>query len=324
MNLKSEHSATSELGNRKEPSPTSGEVETGEFFATDDEVSRYYTKAPRQRVHVVVAGRSDKGKVRETNEDNFIAVKRYRGRELLASSLPKEMLESEDDLAYTFAVADGMGGRDFGEIASLLALRTGWELGFDEIKWTVKINDREQEEFRQKADVFFQLIHRALHQAVRENPKMSGMGTTLTICYSTGPELFVVHAGDSRAYLCREGKIRQLTHDHNLAQVLVDAGAAAPGSAEVKRLRHVLTNCLGGQTGSVSVDVINEQLHDNDRLLLCSDGLNDGISDLEIAAEIARHPTPGHACDALIALALDRGAKDNVTVVIAHYQFDKP
>lgn len=323
MNLESEHSGISELGNRNEASTPSGEIETGEFSQPYDEVSRYFTEAPSQRVHVVVAGRSDKGKVRETNEDNFIAVKRYRGRELLTSSLPKEMLGSEDDLAYTFAVADGMGGRDFGEIASLLALRTGWELGGDEIKWMVKVNDREEEEFRHKAEVYFQLIHQALHRAVRENPKMSGMGTTLTICYTTGPELFVVHAGDSRAYLYREGKIRQLTHDHNLAQVLVDAGAAAPGSTEVKRLRHVLTNCLGGQTGSVVVDVIHEQLRDDDRLLLCSDGLNDGISDVEIAAEIARHPTPDHTCDALIALALDRGAKDNVTVVIAHYQFDK-
>ena len=301
---------------------TTRESDTGEFFATEDETSRFYAEDPRQRVRVIVAGKSDTGKVRPTNEDNFIAVKRYRGRELLATSLPRHMLERAEDYAYAFAVADGMGGRDFGELASLLALKTGWELGGDEIKWTVKITDREEEELRQKADVSFQLIHRAIHEAVRQNPKMSGMGTTLTVCYSTGPELFVMHAGDSRAYLIRDGKARQLTHDQNMAQVLVDAGVAKAGSAEAKKMRHVLTNCVGGQTGSVVVDVTQETLQHNDRLLLCSDGLNEMLTDDEIAAEVTRHPTPSDACDVLIALANERGARDNVTVVLAHYLFD--
>lgn len=322
MNLGSERAARDGLEVTEDPVATSTDTDTGEFFSPDDETSRFYTDTPTQRVRVVVAGKSDKGKVRPTNEDNFIAVKRYRGRELLATSLPHDMLERAEDYAYTFAVADGMGGRDFGELASLLALKTGWELGSDEIKWPVKMNDQEEEEFRQKAEVFFQLIHRSLHDAVRQNPKMTGMGTTLTICYSTGPELFVMHAGDSRAYLIRDGQARQLTHDHNMAQVLVDAGAAVAGSAEAKRMRHVLTNCVGGQTGSVDVDVTQEKLQHDDRLLLCSDGLNDTMTDAEIAAEVVRHPSPSDACNALITLALERGAKDNVTVVLAHYLFE--
>ena len=324
MNLSGElpRTGAGEARPENEPSKASNDVDTGDYANPENEVSRYFTEAPRQRVRVIVAGKSDQGKVRTTNEDNYLAVKRYRGREVLATSLASDMLQSEDDYAYTFAVADGMGGRDFGELASLLALRTGWELGGDEIKWTVKVNDREEEEFRHKSEIFFQLIHRTLHEAVLDNPKLRGMGTTLTICYSTGPELFVVHAGDSRAYLHREGKIKQLTHDHNMAQVLVDAGAAIAGSADARKMRHVLTNCLGGQTGEVDVDVSHEKLRDNDRLLVCSDGLNEMLTDPEIAAELTRHPVPQDACDALIALALERGARDNVTVLLAQYEFE--
>lgn len=325
MNIGNERSHPNDIEMTNPPvkTPSDTDTDTGEFVSHDeDETSRFLAEAPRQRVRVVVAGKSDKGNVRPTNEDNFIAVKRYRGRELLTTSLPLDMLEHVEDHAYTYAVADGMGGRDFGELASLLALKTGWELGSDEIKWTVKINDREEEELRQKAEVFFQLIHRTLHEAVRQNPRMSGMGTTLTICYTTGPELFVMHAGDSRAYLIRDGDARQLTRDHNMAQVLVDAGAAIAGSAEAKRVRHVLTNCLGGQTGAVTVDVTQEKLQDGDRLLLCSDGLTDMISDKEIAAEITRHQAPSDACHALVELALERGGRDNITVLIAHYLFD--
>ncbi len=284
--------------------------------------SRFWELEPRDRVRLEVAGRSDPGKVRPSNEDNFLAVKRYRGRELLATSLPENMLEASEDFAYTMAVADGMGGHEFGELASLLALRTGWELGGDEIKWTVKVNDREETELRQKADIFFQLIHKALHDVARESPRVRGMGTTLTLCYSTGPELFVMHAGDSRAYLFRDDRLRQLTRDHNLAQVLVDSGAAEAGSAEAKKMSHMLTNCLGGQSSAVEVDVRHEHLQHDDRVLLCTDGLNDVVSDEEIEHVLAANPTPAGACGALMDLALKRGARDNVTVLVGRYLFE--
>ncbi|RDJ93221.1 hypothetical protein B4Q13_23370, partial [Lacticaseibacillus rhamnosus] len=116
------------------------------------------------------------------------------------------------------AVADGMGGRNFGEIARLLALRTGWELGGDEIKWSMKMNDNEVDELKRKAEALFRLIDHALHVEARDHPRLAGMGTTFTVCYSTGDELFVVHAGDSRAYRFRGGVLRQLTRDNTLAR----------------------------------------------------------------------------------------------------------
>ena len=298
------------------------ECETAEFDSFGQKVAKFYEIEPRIHVRIDMAGLSDPGKVRKNNEDQFLAVRRYRGREVLLTSMPREKLEAHEDHAYTLAVADGMGGRDFGELASQLALQTGWDLGAGEVKWTVKVNEREEEELRQKAQVSFNLINQAILDESHANPRLAGMGTTLTICYTTGPELFVMHAGDSRAYLLRAAKLTRLTHDHNIAQVLVDSGMAAPDSAEAKRMRHVLTNCLGGPDSGVQVDVHHHRLANDDVLMLCTDGLNDMIHDDEIARLMVEHPVPADACQVLVDLALERGGRDNITVLIGRYRFD--
>ena len=143
------------------------------------------------------------------------------------------------------------------------------------------------------------------------------MGTTLTVCYTTGPELFVLHAGDSRACLYRGGALRRLTRDHTHAQAMIDAGLAAPESYATMPRRHVLTNYVGG--GRVAVDVEHHRLADGDRLLLCTDGLTDLVSEVEIAALLEAHPRPDDACRALVDRALDCGGRDNITVVLASY-----
>jgi protein phosphatase len=251
-----------------------------------------------------------------------VAVQRYRGRRVLLTSLPEEILDTTEDHAYAFAVADGMGGGKFGDLASLLAIRTGWELGAGEIKWPMKMNEREIEELHQKAETFFQLIEEAIQSEIREFPRLAGMGTTLTVCYSTGAELFVMHAGDSRAYLYRDGTLKQLTRDHNVAQMLVETGVIRADSTVAKRMRHVLTNVLGGPAEGVTVDVGHHQLQDGDRILLCTDGLSNMISDDDIARILAQKPVPADSCNDLVGLALERGGADNVTVVVALYQIE--
>ena len=295
--------------------------DTSQHLAFDDLVGRFYERKPVGTVRVELGGLTDPGLVRQANEDHYLVVRRQRTREVLLTSLPVELLTQAEQTAYTLAVADGIGGHAFGELASFLALRTGWDLGQDEVNWTVKVNDREIKELRKKARVFFRLIDRTLHAAAVERPRLAGMGTTLTVCYTSGPELFVMHAGDSRAYLYRNGALLQLTHDHTVGQALVDAGLALPGSPEARKRRHALTNCLGGPNLSVEVDVSHHRLRDGDRLLLCTDGLSDLAEDPEIAATLEAHPGSQDASRALVNLALGRGGKDNVTVVVGRYEF---
>lgn len=301
---------------------TSDDLDTAEYNPVDLEALRFFESEPRTLVRVEVAGKSHPGLVRPNNEDHYLAVRRYRRREILATSLPEEILNATCDQAYALAVADGLGGQKFGEIASLLAMRTGWELGGDEIKWTVRLNEHEVEEMRRKAEVFCKLVEESLIAEVRENPRLAGMATTLTLCYSTGPNLFVVHVGDSRAYLHRDGAVRRLTRDHTLGQELIDAGDADPNSPLVRRLQHILTNCIGGSQEGVTADFDHYMLMDGDRVLLCTDGLSDMVSDAEIAETLNRNPTSTDACNALVDLALKHGGKDNVTVVVARYQLD--
>jgi protein phosphatase len=207
---------------------------------------------------------------------------------VILSNLPTECLNPNQQETYSLAVADGLGGHAFGELASILALCGAWDLGSSEIKWPVKMNQSESDELKLKATVLIGLLDRAVFSATKAQPELFGMGTTLTVCYTTEPELFVLHAGDSRAYLYRGGALRRLTRDHTLAQKLIDAGIAEPESDVEMSQRQVLTNCVGG--GEVKVDVEHHRLADGDRLLLCTDGLTDLVSEGEIAALLDAHP----------------------------------
>jgi protein phosphatase len=150
------------------------------------------------------------------------------------------------------------------------------------------------------------------------------MGTTLTVCYITGPELFVMHAGDSRAYLYRGGHLRRLTRDHTLAQSMIDSGIVEEGSPPERQSRHILTNCLGGPHSELQVDVDHHRLATGDCLLLCTDGLTRHVEDAEMVGVLEHHPVPEDACRALVDLALERGGKENVTVVLGRFAFPGP
>ncbi|QDV33080.1 PP2C family protein-serine/threonine phosphatase [Tautonia plasticadhaerens] len=297
-------------------------TDTDEFLPFGRLVDLHYEAEPRQLVRAEFAARTDVGKVREVNEDQYLVVRRRRERDLVCSSVPVELLIDQRQHAYTAAVADGIGGHRFGDLASLLAVRVGWELGANEIKWTIKTNPKEVDDLKQKATIFMQLIHRALKDEARDNPRLHGMGTTLTLCQSVGPSLFVVHVGDSRAYLHRDGTIRRLTRDHTLAQLMIDLGEIDPDSPEVRRVQHVLSNALGVGDGDVFVEFSHHEVADGDRLLLCTDGLSDLVPDAELGRILDAHPRPEDACKVLVDLALARGGRDNITVVVGRYEFE--
>jgi PPM family protein phosphatase len=237
---------------------------------------------------------------------------------------PGQVPDYFEDVAYGMVVADGMGGEAAGEVASMLAITIGVNLRLSAVKWNLKINEREARDLMERAAELFRRIHEALAGQARSDPALRRMGTTLTATYSVGDDLFVFHVGDSRAYLFRGGRLRQLTHDHTMAQVLADAGVIGPEEIATHRMRHMLTNVVGAQDAPIHVEMLQLRLLDGDRVLLCTDGLTEMVQDREIAGILSRVNDSDQACRALVGAALEHGGKDNVTVLIARYQIPKP
>jgi protein phosphatase len=259
---------------------------------------------------------SHRGLVRAGNEDHYVVVERHRSRVVLLTNLPEGYLQPSDDIAYLMAVADGIGGAAFGELASMLALRSGWEQTANAIKWTWIVTEAEIEDLKERISLVFAGMHEALLGRARQDPACAGMGTTLTGAYTVGPEAFIAHVGDSRAYLFHGSALTRLTRDHTRAQDAIDAGLPVGARSWYR----TLTNCLGGKNEPVWVEFHHFLLADNDQLLLCTDGLTDLVTDEEIAKVLRRGAPPREGVEALVSLALARGGRDNVTAILARYE----
>jgi protein phosphatase len=289
-------------------------ADTAEFPALDDPQAKHFGPIPPP-VHVEFGALSHPGLVRAHNEDHYVVIKRQRTRSVLLTNVPEGLLPPADDTSYVMGVADGIGGSEFGELASMLVIRSGWMQAPSTIKWTWIINDREIEEFKEKVELIFSRMDQALKDRAQAEPAFAGMGTTLTVAYTVGPEAFIAHAGDSRAYLFHEDVLTQLTRDHTLAQQCLDVGMPVP----YRSWHHVLTNSLSATDRQVTVDFHHLRLSDGDQLLLCSDGLTDMVKDVEISRILAQGAPPEEAVRTLVELALHHGGKDNVTVVLGRY-----
>ena len=271
-------------------------------------------------VRIDVAGLSDKGKVRDENQDHFLVVRAGRYAETVVTSLPSGQIpERSEDRGLLMMVADGMGGQAAGEFASRTVLTTLTHLILNHPQWALKVDEQSAAAIEDRVVARYQALDAALAEKMQADPSLKGMGTTLTVAYSLGLDVFIAHAGDSRAYLFHDGSVRQLTRDHTYVQRLVDAGMMSREAAAGHQLRNALTNVLGGGSRSVEVDLKRLQVAAGDRLLLCSDGLTCTMKDEEIAGLLARSPSATEACRRLVDLALERGAPDNVTVIVARY-----
>ena len=263
---------------------------------------------------------SDVGKVRTNNEDHFRIARASRTMRTLMSNLPPgQVPDCFEDVAYSMVLADGMGGEAAGEVASMMAITIGVNLRLNAVKWNLKINEQEARDLMDRACRMIHQIDVALAERARSDPVLRRMGTTLTTAYSVGDDLFLFHVGDSRAYLDRDGRLRQLSHDHTVAQALADAGQIGAEEVATHRMRHYLTNVMGSQTGQLHVEMLQMRLLDGDRVLLCTDGLTEMVHKDEIVEILRGIEDSGQACRALVDLALQHGGKDNVTVLIARY-----
>ncbi|MEW6769829.1 MAG: Stp1/IreP family PP2C-type Ser/Thr phosphatase [Bacillota bacterium] len=225
---------------------------------------------------------SDRGLERENNEDGFLAC-------------PEIGL---------FAVADGMGGHQAGEVASWLALRSLEEF----------VRQNSGTDPRPLLVGAAEEANRRVYAASQARPEYNGMGSTLTACILQGEAVFWVHVGDSRGYLIRGGEITQFTQDHSLVSEFIREGKLTPEEAEIHPYRNVLSRVLGTQV-QVPVDEGVITALPGDTILLCTDGLTIHLNTMEIMAVLSRGSAQDQAQE-LLRTALERGGRDNITLVL--------
>jgi protein phosphatase len=265
-------------------------------------------------------GRTDRGRTRTSNEDQFLIAVLTKALQVLRTSLRQDDVYYGASQGYLFLVADGVGGSAAGEQASALAVSTIEHFVLETLNWCIRLRGTDDggllDEFQR---ALLQADDRLFREADR-HPELRGMGTTLTLAYALDRELFVAHVGDSRCYLLRSGLLYRLTRDHTLVAEMVRRGILKPEEAAHHSFRHVIINVVGGSDPGVQVEVHKLSLEAGDRLLLCSDGLTEMVSDEEILGVLQAEGDPSAACNRLIARANEQGGKDNITVVVAHFE----
>jgi protein phosphatase len=274
---------------------------------------------PPRPLTVTAFGITDKGKVRPNNEDQFLIAELTKGMRVWQTSLPEPRVQIGEERAHLFLVADGMGGHRAGERASALAVAAIEYFTLNSFKWFFGSNDAEaQKVLAQFQSAVAQADARVLAEAA-EHPELSGMGTTVTMAFHLGTQLCVVHVGDSRAYLYRDHDLHQLTQDHSLAAQMARSGAIPSDEVAGHPLRHVLTNAVGGQELGVNAEAHALEVQAGDRLLICSDGLTEMVTNDLIKAALNAELVPEVAARKLLAQANDAGARDNVTLLIVRF-----
>ena len=286
---------------------------------SDSAITLPASTAPPEALSVKAFGITDPGKVRPSNEDQFLITELSKAMRVWQTSLPEPKLQVGEDKAHMFLVADGMGGHRAGERASAIAVTAIEQFTLNNFRWFFNTDHSGA----QKVLVQFQM---ALGQAdaqileeAAENPELKGMGTTLTMAFQLGAQLCIVHVGDSRAYLYRDGGLHQLTKDHTLVAEMVRSGAIRKDQAAGHHLRNVITNVVGGPTLGVKVEARAFQLQAGDRLLLCSDGLTEMVNNDVISATLDAEAVPESAAKKLLAQANEAGGRDNITVLVARF-----
>lgn len=254
---------------------------------------------PGRGIRLRSSARSDRGRVRQNNEDNVHLW--------------------DADTSVLAVVADGMGGAVAGEEASRIAVETV------QSKLTTEYYRSPDDYSHYDADDLAELMgdavkeanHNIIEKAIA-SPEFKGMGTTITMAFARLNDVILAHVGDSRAYYVdsSDKSINQLTADHSFVQALVDAGHITDEEANVHPMKNVLYRALG-QAEDLDVDVVQEiRIHAGDRLVLCSDGLTLHVDSDEIRDTALSSDDPNVISDKLVELANSRGGKDNVSVVV--------
>ena len=272
-----------------------------------------------RRLAVESFGLTDPGRERPTNQDQFVTATLMRALWIQQSSVLQSSVRYADDRGQVFIVADGMGGAAGGEKASALAVGAVEEFLLNALRWLLSLDGSEEMSVLRDFKAALRSADACVYAAAASNPALRGMGTTLTMAYSLGSDLFVAHVGDSRCYLLRGGTLTQLTRDDTLVQQMVEGSLIPPEEAGGHDLRHIITNVVGGPTAGIAVQVHRTHLEAGDVLLLCTDGLTGMLTDDRIRTVLQTCPRPDESCAQLARLANEQGGEDNLTVIVARY-----
>lgn len=265
-------------------------------------------------------GLTDVGLKRENNQDQFLIAQLNKSMLVGQTSLP---IEHGSRLfgatrGQLMLVADGMGGHAAGEQASTMAIDFLVDRLLNHVHWFFQPDHDAEQDFIESLKALLRATHDRIQEEGRRNSSLNGMGTTLTMTYLLWPQMYVLHAGDSRCYLIRDGAVQPLTTDHTLARRMIDSGGMKPEDEAGSRWSNVLWNVLGGKSDvKLTAEVRSVILEEGDTIVLCTDGLHRHLDDERIINVLEAHASARSACEAFVKLANDGGGDDNITVIVA-------
>lgn len=270
-------------------------------------------------MNVELHAKSDVGRVRRGNEDNFLVLElsnqqTWTGTD--GAAAPSGLSEFElGEKGLVLVVSDGMGGALAGDVASRMAVDSVRDMILGNNSAEPCEEDTPLVECLKSATVYANL---AIHHKSQEDSRCAGMGATFTGAAIHGDMIDLVQVGDSRGYIIRKDQIRLATKDQSLVQQLVDVGQISEAEAETHMFRNVILQALGAQ-GDVTPVTGRIRLRNGDTLLLCSDGLSGKLRSEDIQNIVASNSDLAKACDELVAEANNRGGEDNITVILARF-----
>ncbi len=234
---------------------------------------------------------SDVGKIRDINQDAYYYI--------------------EDDKLPIFIVADGMGGHKAGEVASNLAISTIIR-HYESSKQKILSKEMFIPQFLNES---VELANDNLIEEASGDDELKGMGTTVTMCLILDDEVYIGHVGDSRAYLLRNGELSQITQDHSLVGELLRIGSITKDEAVNHPKKNIITRALGSNP-KINVDVFNRELQNEDKIILCTDGLTNMVTEEKILEILLSSEIPSAVCSTLVNISNEAGGIDNTTIMI--------
>lgn len=251
-----------------------------------------------KNICIQYAAVSSKGNYRDENQDNFFVMGFIRSLEQQEIGISGRSREKNQ----LYMVCDGMGGEESGELASLMAVQR-----------TAKSKSTRM--FDQYMNLLLQMNEDICHYQKQRNVSM---GTTVSAMWIRGKQCRFVNIGDSRIYRIRSGEIVQLSYDHTEFQMMLDAGILKETDRHKTRTSHNLIQFLGMPEEEMELEpyVVTDDIETGDRYLICSDGLQDGLSDEEIKEIVVREPDNLRCCHLLIKETIEKGSRDNISVIL--------